>query len=406
MGKKILLTFMLALLPIMTTGCWDRVEIEERGFVVGVAVDSPKNVKGKEHQVKESGEKTKAPRYSVTYQFVVPGELKQGGGKSGGGEGGGKGYFNITSEGNTIYGISRQIATRTSRSPYFEHIKVIIVSESIAKTGKLGEILDFFLRDPDMRRSAKLMIANGKASKNFDIQPKSEKLPVVYIESIAKNIRKSARMLPYVKIGDVQSDLLHGYSFALPRITAEKSDVKVAGASVFHGADNKMVGDLGEMETMGLNFLHGEFKEGVIKTPLAKGVFNYEIKEARRKIHADISNKEHIHFTIDINTEGDIGESLAAKDYLDQKVLSQSEKKVEKAIKSLSQKAVNKLHNQFKVDAIGVGRYLKENQPKFWKQVEKDWDSGKNYFAQSTIELNVKVHVRGIGSISKTKRED
>jgi spore germination protein len=407
MGKKLLLIFLLALLPMVISGCWDRVEIEERGFVVGATVDTPKNVKAKEHEVEEAGKTSKQHRYSVTYQFVVPGELKQAGGKSGGsGGGGGNGYFNITSEGDTMYGIARQIATRTSRSPYFEHIKVIIVSESIAKTGKLGDILDFFLRDPDMRRSAKLMIAQGRASKALEIQPKSEKLPVVYIESISKNIRKSARMLPFVKIGDVQSDILHGYSYALPRIVAEKSDMKVAGASIFQGINNKMVGHLGEMETMGLNFLQGEFKEGVIKTPTEKGSFVYEVKEVTRKIHADTSNKEHVHFTIDIESEGDIGESLVTRDFLDQKVLIQSEKQVAMAIKKLTQKTVNRLHKKFKVDAIGVGRYLKENEPKLWDEVEKDWDSGKNYFAKSTIDVNVVVHIRGIGSISKTKRKD
>ncbi|PFR87601.1 spore gernimation protein GerLC, partial [Bacillus cereus] len=61
------------------SGCSERKEIEERGFVVGVAFDAVKDDEG------ESDSK-KPPRMKGTYQLVLPSSLAQQGGKNGGGD--------------------------------------------------------------------------------------------------------------------------------------------------------------------------------------------------------------------------------------------------------------------------------------------------------------------------------
>lgn len=42
------------LLPLLLTGCWDRVEIQDRLFVMAVAIDKAKPDKGKRNRIKES----------------------------------------------------------------------------------------------------------------------------------------------------------------------------------------------------------------------------------------------------------------------------------------------------------------------------------------------------------------
>lgn len=56
------LTGLLLCLALFATGCWDRVEIEERGFVVGAGID----VAGEDD----------ADKYILTFQFVIPGGLQ------------------------------------------------------------------------------------------------------------------------------------------------------------------------------------------------------------------------------------------------------------------------------------------------------------------------------------------
>lgn len=128
---------------LLLTGCWDRIEIEERGFVVGIAIDMPKTKEIGKKQEKESPDKPKAKgRYVLTQQMVVPGELS-GSGNAQGGTGSGKAYLNVTAEGETLFDIIREVAARTSRSPYYVHFKTLVISEEVARTeGSLANVID------------------------------------------------------------------------------------------------------------------------------------------------------------------------------------------------------------------------------------------------------------------------
>lgn len=131
---------LVGILCLGMAGCWDRVEIEERGFVVGIAIDNAQDQQGQTADLSDQAESLRKVRYVVTYQFVNP-EGMQGGGKSSGGKGPGNGessgqpMFNISTEGKTLLEASRDMVTKASRTPYIEHLKMIIISERIAKEG-------------------------------------------------------------------------------------------------------------------------------------------------------------------------------------------------------------------------------------------------------------------------------
>lgn len=72
--RKILCALCLGCTLSILTGCWDRVEINQRGFVVGVAIDKPETNKSKN-------------TYKGTYQMIVPGGLKQNSGSQGSSQG-------------------------------------------------------------------------------------------------------------------------------------------------------------------------------------------------------------------------------------------------------------------------------------------------------------------------------
>lgn len=134
MRKVISLIVVLSLTTITLTGCWDRVEIEEIGFVLGVGIDLQKKEDVEERAERAAPGKPEGKRrYLLTQQIAIPGGL-QGGQGSGAGGADQKAYYNIVSEGDTMFEMVRSVAARTSRTPYYEHIKIIIISEEIAKT--------------------------------------------------------------------------------------------------------------------------------------------------------------------------------------------------------------------------------------------------------------------------------
>lgn len=394
-----------AVLLFLTTGCWDRVEIERRGFAIGVAIDLAEQNQSAQRAEKEAPHKPEArPRFMVTHQLVVPAALQGSGGNSGMGGTNRKPFFNVSSVGDTNFEIVRSIAGRTSRTIFAEHMMVILVSENIARTGQFGPLMDVYLRDHEMRRGMKVLIAKGKAKALLDNQPPNERFPAAYIDSVSNNSYKNARMHQPVRIGDVHEYLLEKQSFTLPRIIkGGDKEIKIAGSAVFSGNTNALAGYLGEEETEGLNLLTGKLRGGVLEIPYHDQLIAYEIMDMQRSIKAQVKNPEKITFTIHIKSEGAMGESLVVQDFLNQKTITALEEKVEREIIRMARDTIEKLQNDFQLDALRLGSYLKQNHYDTWEEIKPQWDQGKNVFAQSEIRVTADVNIVNFGVVNQAK---
>src|SRR5690625_990583 len=146
--KYKLLTLLLTV--VFLTGCWDEMNIEERGFVIGSAIDLA------EEQTSENVHVT------LTNQLVVPAGL----GTPAQGSGEEKAFNNLSATGESIDNIVHSMGVITSRVPFFGHLQLVIISSEIAKQPNLfSSIMDFFIRDPEMQRKVKEIISNEKEKK-------------------------------------------------------------------------------------------------------------------------------------------------------------------------------------------------------------------------------------------------
>lgn len=391
---------LVMVLLLSLAGCWDRVEIEERGFVIGAAIDVAND---QERDLNYEGRRKED--YRLTYQLVVPGNLQgnTGGGKqSGDGASGEKPYLNLTSEGKTIFQITRQMSAETSRTPYLQHLKIILLSEELAKKGYLYDALDIFVRDHEMRRAAKVMITEGDAKKAMEINAQNDKLPVMFINFISENNKKTASFLPFTNIGEIQSYLLKGNSFVVPRIFVVDKNAKILGAAVFNSEDQKMIGTLNEKETLGLNFITDEVKSTAIEFMMKDHYVAVEIKSAKSKIKVNDSNLDQINFNIEIEAEGNVGESFGNQKLVKPSTISKFEEKTSNEIEQIVLRTIEKVQKEYKADVLGLGDHLKDEHYQTWTKLEKDWDRGKNYFEKSKIDVQVKFKIRQIGASIET----
>lgn len=406
MGKRIVLSLVMLGLMLVSCGCWDRIELDERGFVIGIAIDAPKDESMEQQAEKEDLQKPKGKqRFTVTYQMVVPAGLKQGGGMEGGGNK--QAYFNITSEDDTMQAVASKLATRSSRSPFFEHLEMIIISEELARRENgFADVLNFFITSKEARREVMVLISKGEARKALEVKAENEKIPVQFIESISNNERKSARMLPQVRLGDVHGQLLRNTSYVIPRIVHHNAEVAVAGAVVMDGNENTLVGFLGEEETKGLNFITDQVRGGEMEARIDGSLIAYGIERVRRTIKADVRDINHIRFTVKIETEGDIVETLEPLDFLNEATLIRAESAIEREIERICKDTVSKLQKEFKRDAIGLGEHLRQSHYKAWKKMEGDWESGEQYFTQCEVEFKAKVNIRRVGTVNFTEGDN
>ncbi|WP_261305671.1 Ger(x)C family spore germination protein [Paenibacillus andongensis] len=373
------------------TGCWDRIEIDQRGFVVGVAIDYTNNSKHK---------------FKGTYQIVVPSGLKQSSqGQSGSGSSG-KAYFNLSSTENSMPALSARLAARTSRSPYFEHLKIIIVSSEVAKDDKVfADVLDYFLRNSEMRRGVQILIADGKASDILDIPTFNEPTPIDYITSIARNDRKSNFMLPESRIGDVHEYLVKHESFPIQNVKLEEKGVSMTGSAIFDGQTKEMVGFLTGAETQGLNFVTDHIKGGIIEATFKDHTFDFRVERTKSKITMQQLSPTKFKFNIKLAAEGVLEKSIAGYDPSDSEAIKYLEKSLEDVVQGNTLKVIKKLQQTYKKDALGLGAYLYENHYKVWKPIAADWEQGLSIFTQSEINVQAEVIIRRIGNIYKTTKE-
>src|SRR5690625_2175306 len=189
---------MLICLLFLLTGCWDNIAREERGFVVGSALD------------KADGETDERNELILTNQFVIPPGI---GTNTIRGNASANAFTNLSATGDSIFAMDTDMASLTSKMPFFEHLQLLVVSEELISTPDLfSNIMDVFIRDKQMRRGVNV-IATDKAKDILDIQPKSGELPALYIDSLLEESMKKTSLFKPVLVGDIHEHLLTNSSF-------------------------------------------------------------------------------------------------------------------------------------------------------------------------------------------------
>ncbi|WP_404451298.1 Ger(x)C family spore germination protein [Virgibacillus necropolis] len=375
----------------LLTGCWDQVPIEERGFVIGTTVDL--------------ADKQESENYNLhaTNQIVIPAGLGSAG-QSGSSP---TAYTNLSAKGKSLFEISRKISTFTSRVPYYEHLKVIAVSEEVAKEpGLFASIMDAFIRDQEMRRSIKVIISEGEAHQVLEVKTKTEKLPAIYINSILEHSARSLAIVDAVKMGDIHQFLLDRSSYAIPRVLVSDNKVKDNGVAVFQGYNNKMVGVLTGKEVKGLNLIKKKNQGGIIEFEIDDHLMIYEIQNTKSSIKIDVKDKDNINISIKIDAEGDIAEMFGSKTLLEPKRFKEIEKTISKKIEKLANKSLEKAQKELNADIFGFDTRLKQRHYDKWQKIKDDWQKGENLFANCTITVSAEAIVRATGAADKTKNKE
>lgn len=132
--RKILVCLLLSLLLLPLSGCWNYRGLDEMTIVSAMALDKDE----------------KSGNYKLSVEFIdLSGPVKQEGPK-------GK---IIECEGKTIFEAVRNAKKRVQNKLYVGHAQVLIISQTLAKTEDLSPILDWLMRDSEVRETMYLAIS-------------------------------------------------------------------------------------------------------------------------------------------------------------------------------------------------------------------------------------------------------
>ncbi|MGR6001741.1 Ger(x)C family spore germination protein [Bacillus cereus] len=375
---KISLTLIfIVFLFCLLCACAERREIEELGFVVGAAYD----------QASGSGIKG-------TYQMVLPNTLST----SERGTATQKNYINLSATGESIFAHFRTIAKKISRPLFFPHIQVIVFSDKLLQTPyMLQHTLDVYTRDDAMRRNIRLFVSKGNAEHILEQNAGPEYLPAKYVEMLSEHTQKNAQMVEKKRIGDIHSKILAKKSFVLPVLFQTKQGIVLSGAALFKGTDNRLVAMLNAKDTAALQYMTSPKVRGIVTVPMNKQHITYEFHRVHQRMELDMTSSKYPKVDIYVKLDGKIAEMPFSSAY--KYSMKQLQQVLANEMKKQLQTTIKRLQTQYKLDVIGIGDEYQRKDFKKWKEIENNWENGKQYFSTCQIRIHVQSQITQSGSI-------
>lgn len=367
MRAKVLL-LLNAVLLMLLTGCWSRVEVNDVSIITASGID-----------------KTEDGKIRLTLQIIVPKLLGQSGGTGGGGGGGKNATVVVSEKGETALDAYRRLQEKLPRKLFYSHSRVIIIGENAARDG-VSPILDFFSRYRESRLRNYILFTKGEAADILNLQPKWEGISA---EEIREEEKQRVVMSTYLK--DFYDMLLtegvepiaaqvepRGMETGGKGLSGNEKEKRpaIVGAAVFH--KDKLIGWMSDKETRGVQWLRKEFNDAVITVDIPKdkggGKISVRVLKGETKIKPVI-NGSKVKMKASIRTEHELYDSSSKLDLTKPEVIQYIEKKVADDIKGRIQLVVDLSQKQFRSDIFGFGRAVYRDHPKEWKkQFRKRWD--------------------------------
>jgi spore germination protein len=386
MIKKTYLFIGLIMLMLLT-GCWDNIPIEERGFVVGSAIDMKDSKTNGNYDL------------TLTNQFIVPTGLSTGINQSGGP----KAYMNLSASGTSVFAIDEAMASLTSKIPFFQHLKVLVVSKELVNTPHLlANIMDVFERDKEMRRSIKVIVAEDEAKKVLNALPENEQIPTMYINDLLEESLEKTSLFKPIHVGNIHEYLLTNESFTIPEVTNTKGEMEYVGGAIFNGHDDRVVGTMTKDEMTGMNLITGGTHGGIIEFEYKDHLITFSIFNAKREMDIDTTDPHHLKINMDVGLEGGIVELFGNLNVKDPKTISELEDRVSEEVEKIVNQSIAK-SKELNAEVFEISKILRERHYDTWQKIEGNWDSGENYYVKSDIHVKAKARIRTGGASRKSE---
>lgn len=376
--------------------------------MLGVSIDTvdTEEAEQEEDEVSHVHGTLPAPRKGmvrVAVQIALPGRIPLGPGESGGGGKGsvGQTVWVIDVVGHSINDAFMNLQQQISSRLFFGHLRVIVVSEAVARRG-LENVNDYFRRNSEVRRMAWLMISKGQARKLMMAAPPLERVPTLYLMS---TLDEGIRMGKFPKdfIGMFWSNVSKkGQEGFLPYVEIKKEqNVEIKGLAYF--VDDHMVGVTKPLEIAGYLAVKGINPAGYRVFVQLDGADEAVMTTAtHRRSKISVQIKDDVpHFTIDIgielNLEGKVSENVQIDNPA---VMQMIENKQEEASVIFYSNIIKKSQEKGS-DYFGFGEIVRAKKPQYWNKRIKTAEGWRNMYKDCTFDVKVSMKVRRIGMKGK-----
>ncbi len=383
MRKRALLAVLCVSLLFLLCGCWNYRGLNQIAIVAGMAVDIDQ----------ESGE------LRVVYETVDVSDAKTSGPKP----------RLIESTGKTIFDAARNAKKRLEKRLFFGNEQILIISEEIAKTGHLMHLIDWFLRDAELRETVHIIVSQEKTAAEL-LRVKGVNNPIIAYEigQIVMDDQTATSSTSSIMLYQVYDTLkTEGLALALPAfhkiVNNGEPAIEANGIAVFKG--ETMLGYLTPELTKYYLFVVNEVKGGILTLSTKEGKednVSLEISENSSKTSFSVEDGK---LMIEVDTEvrvylAEIGEEM---DALDEEAITSLEAAAGAKLKREMENVIKKVQTEYGADIFGFGNDIRKKNNKLWKSVSSYWDA---LFPTLDVTVHAKVNIANSAYTKSTKLEE
>lgn len=333
--KKIILFLIICL---FITGCYDNIELNDLSIINGIGIDY------------------KNDNFYITYEILNDTKtsnnevLKS---------------YTKTGHGKTINEAFINTNYKISKKSYFAHLKLTIISESIAKS-HLTEIVDYFLRDPNIRDEFILLISKDSHPEDIlnsasDDTPNVTSSIIELLENDSYNNNTISLNEPYEKI--ISKLINKNYDITINSITFENNIIELSNNGIFK--NNELYSYLSKKDSTLYNLLTNKNAKYTPEKKYEDKTVAVNVYDAKKDIKV---TKDLIDITI--NCEGKILENNKEFNLIKTETFKKLNKDFSKILETEIKNFIKTLQDN-ESDILGLQeiyyKKYRKNNKKLWK---------------------------------------
>ncbi|MBD0382870.1 Ger(x)C family spore germination protein [Paenibacillus sedimenti] len=398
MKKTCLIILCSIVASAAVTGCWNRRELNDLAISTAMGLD-----------------KGKGGNIIVTNQLLYPEAVSPKDG--GGGQRAPVALMEETEAG--VQQAVRKMTMKVSKKIYVGHVQILVIGEELARSGII-ETLEHYARDHEYRRDFYVIVAKGARAKDIlKVFTPFESVPANKLRDSLESSSKSWGASAAIRFGELLSMLIaKGREPILTGVAVEgkaqqgaakenveriyvPTNLEYTGLAVFK--NDKLVGWLNQMDSLGVNFVRGKVKSSNIAIPCpgSNEQAFFEAIRTNAKSKVELKNGNPV-IQVKVSGEGNMSDAKCPVDMTKQDAIRDMERLVNKTVKEIVESSVKTAQKKYKSDIFGFGNAVERSIPKYWYTVEKEWD---DIFPDVRVHVSSDIQIREIFKTKKTLPE-
>ncbi|SFB46700.1 spore germination protein KC [Cohnella sp. OV330] len=370
-------TLVAASLVLPLSGCWSKLELNDRSFITSAYIDLGEN----------PGE------VMLTVGSPLPNRMGAIGNADSAPQQG-KSYTSNTASGSTIPEALDKIQNDLTRKLTWGQTRAVVVSADFAAQRGLKEVLEWTARNPFFPLRTFVFVSDGLAKEVVELTPVYERAPGEVLRKFG-----SRKFVGQATIKDLAVASAAGVGTSVPLLrTGHKPLISegnkvspwtgIAGTAMIQ--DMRMKGRLNIEEAKAASWAEGNLSEPMYDVLSGKGKFDYRLNHLKSKIYPIVSPAGDIVCRVRLSAEASLESALSGEDVSSSGTLHKLERQMNEAISSDLQSALEK-SQAAGADILELGRRLEWRHPRLWTRVKDKWTQVYAEEVRFKVETRIRV---------------